>query len=107
MTATQLAELVRGVRRLGECGVVHGDIKYRKVVLQQSEGGEEAKLVLIGLGTEAPEYEGDAKALGTLLLWCVENANGLREDVKARVAAAAAALRAEDFDAALACLAGE
>ena len=110
VTVTQLAEVVRGVRRMGDCGVVHGDIKYWNAVLQQREGGEEAKLVLIDLGMEAPEYEGEAKALGTLLLWCVENVKGLREDVrlKARVVTAAAALRAEeDFDAALACLADE
>ncbi len=107
VTVTQLAEVVRGVRRLRDCGVVHGDIKYWNTVLQQREG-EEARLVLIDLGMEAPEYEGDVKALGTLLLWCVENVKGLRDDagVKSRVVAAAAALRAEeDFDTALACLA--
>ncbi|KAH6849877.1 hypothetical protein B0I37DRAFT_370129 [Chaetomium sp. MPI-CAGE-AT-0009] len=43
--------------------------------------------VLIDLGTVVPEYEGDAEVSGTLLLWCVENVKGLREDAgaKARV----------------------
>ena len=107
VTVRQLAEVVRGVRRLGEVGVMHGDIKYWNTVLWQRKGvDEEAKLVLIDLGTVAPGYEGDAKALGTLLLWCVENGKGLKEEavMKARVVTAASALKAEeDFDAALAC----
>ncbi len=100
----QLAEVVKGFKRLRECGVEHGDIKYWNTVLLKE------RLLLIDLGSVAPGYDGDAKALGTLLLWCVENARGLREDAgtKASVVAAAAALLAEeDFDATLACLSGE
>jgi hypothetical protein len=110
VTEAQLRDLVRGVQQLGKCGVEHGDIKYWNTVLQPGEGSAEEKLVLIDLGSVAPEYPGDAKALGTLLLWCLGHARGLREDVeaKARVVAAAAALLAEeDFDTALKVLAGD
>jgi hypothetical protein len=72
--------VVRGVKRLGECGVVHGDIKYWNTVLLQEQEGGEGRLVLIDLGMVAPGYDGDAWALGRLLLWCVENGRGLRED---------------------------
>lgn len=62
-----------------------------------------AKLLLIDLGSVAPEYDGDAKALGALLLWCLEHAPTLKDNeaARARVDAAAAALAEEDFDAAL------
>ena len=54
----------------------------------------------------APEYGGDAKALGTLLLWCLEQASALKEDesTKTIVETAVAALAEEDFDAALEAL---
>lgn len=67
VTVRQPAEGARGVRWLGECVVVHEYIKYWGAVMWQREGeekGEEAKLMLIDLGTVSPEYEGDAKALG-------------------------------------------
>lgn len=49
------------------------------------------------------EYEGDAKALGTVFSWRVGNEKGLGENT--RVVAAAAVLKVEeDFDAPLACL---
>ncbi|AEO63806.1 4307be2c-d19c-4148-a90c-d2ac654b26b5 [Thermothielavioides terrestris] len=110
ITEAQLRGLVRGVRELGRCGVKHGDIRFWNTVLQPGEGSQEARLLLIDLGSVAPDYDGDAKALGTLLLWCVARACSLKADgaAKARVVAAAAALRAdEDFDTALACLSGE
>ncbi|KAK4236593.1 hypothetical protein C8A03DRAFT_45427 [Achaetomium macrosporum] len=107
VTGRQLRELVRGVKELGRCGVQHGDIKYWNTVFHPGSGDEKATLVLIDFDSEAPEYDGDAEDLGTLLLWCVDHAKGLRDDrgAKARVVAAAAGLRAEgDFDAAIACL---
>ncbi|KAK1768690.1 hypothetical protein QBC33DRAFT_355901 [Phialemonium atrogriseum] len=106
ITERQLRDLVRGVRDLGKCGVEHGDIKYWNTVLQPAEEDDAAaaaKLLLIDLGSVAPEYDGDAKALGALLLWCLERAPTLKENeaARARVDAAAAALAEEDFDAAL------
>ena len=106
ITESQLHDLARGVQQLSKCGVQHGDIKYWNTVLQPAMPEEtEEKLVLIDLGTVAPEYDGDAKALGTLLLWCLEHAPALRDDegANARVVAAAAALVKEDFDGALGC----
>lgn len=107
LTLTQLLDLVRGVRELAKSGAQHGDIKYWNTVLQptgQSSGP--AKLMFIDAGSEAPEYDGDARALGTLLLWCLENAPALRQDrqAKAMVVAAASALVNGDFDDALSCL---
>lgn len=103
ITESQLRDLIRDVQQLSKCGVKHGDIKSWNTVLQPAQPGEtERKLVLIDLGTVAPEYDGDAKALGALLLWCLEHASALRDDegANARVVAAAA-LAKEDFDGAL------
>lgn len=108
LTLTQLLNLVHGVRELAKCGIQHGDIKYWNTVLQPiGQGRSSAKLMLIDAGSEAPEYEGDATALGKLLLWCLENASALRRDRLARalVVAAASALINEDFDGAISCLA--
>jgi hypothetical protein len=110
ITASQLWNLVRGVKWLGECGVVHGDIRYWNTVLQPSERDGESRLVLIDLGNVAPEYDGDAKALGRLLLWCLDHSRDLRDDSGARakvIAAAAALLAEEDFGTALTCLDGD
>ncbi|KAK2598140.1 hypothetical protein QQS21_005691 [Conoideocrella luteorostrata] len=107
LNLTQLLDLVRGVRELAKSGVQHGDIKYWNTVLQPTgQGSGLAKLMLIDSGSEAPEYDGDARALGTLLLWCLENALALRQDRQARaiVVAAASALVNENFDGALSCL---
>ncbi|TWU73788.1 hypothetical protein ED733_004075 [Metarhizium rileyi] len=107
LALTQLLDLVRGVRELAKSGVQHGDIKYWNTVLQPTgQGSGPAKLMLIDAGSEAPEYDGDTRALGTLLLWCLENAPALRQDrqAKAMVVAAASALVNEDFDGALSCL---
>lgn len=107
LTLTQLLELVRGVRELVKSGAQHGDIKYWNTVLQPTgQGSGQAKLMLIDAGYEAPEYDGDASALGTLLLWCLENAPALRQDrqAKAMVVAAASALVNGNFDGALSCL---
>jgi len=108
ITEEQLRDLVGGVRELARCGVEHGDIKYWNTVLEPREGRCKARLVLIDVGSVAPEYDGDAGALGTLLLWCLGHSTQLRETrgAKARVIAAAAALRAgNDFDAAMKVLA--
>ncbi|KID93237.1 Protein kinase-like domain protein, partial [Metarhizium majus ARSEF 297] len=101
LTLTQLLDLVQGVRELEKCGAQHGDIKHWNTVLQPT-----GKLMLIDAGSEAPEYDGDARALGTLLLWCLENTPALRQDrqAKAMVVAAASALVNGNFDAALSCL---
>jgi hypothetical protein len=104
ITEEQLRDLVCGVRELRRCGVEHGDIKYWNTVLEPGEGWCTAGLVLIDVGSVAPEYDGDAGALGTLLLWCLGHSRQLRENrgAKARVIAAAAALRAGDnFDTAM------
>ncbi|KID82924.1 alpha-L-fucosidase [Metarhizium guizhouense ARSEF 977] len=89
LTLTQLLDLVRGVRELST-----------------EQGDGPGKLMLIDAGSEAPEYDGDAGALGTLLLWCLENTPALRQDrqAKAMMVAAASALVNGNFDAALSCL---
>lgn len=107
LTLTHLLDLVRGVRELAKSGVQHGDITYWNTVLQPAgQGSGPTKLMLIDAGSEAPEYDGDARALGMLLLWCLENAIALRQDRQARaiVVAAASALVNENFDGALSCL---
>ncbi|KAK2595806.1 hypothetical protein QQS21_006570 [Conoideocrella luteorostrata] len=109
LTLPQLLDLVRGVRELAKSGAKHGDIKYWNTVLQPKCQGSDhpAELTLIDAGSEAPEYGGDTRVLGMLLLWCLENAPALRRDkqVKALVVAAASALVDGNFDGALSCLA--
>lgn len=102
LTLTQLLDLVRGVQELAKAGAQHGDIKYWNTVLCSGL----TKLILIDAGSEAPEYDGDAKALETLLLWCLEHAPALRQDrqAKAMVVAAASALVNGNFDGVLSCL---
>ncbi|KAG8408724.1 hypothetical protein J3459_011005 [Metarhizium acridum] len=101
LTLAWLLDLVRGVGELAACGVQHGDIKYWNMVLETT-----GRLGLIDAGSEAPGYDGDAGALGRLLLWCLENARALRRDTqaKAMVVAAASALVDGDFDGAVGCL---
>jgi hypothetical protein len=110
----QLWDLLRGVRELNRCGVLHGDIRDWNVVIYEpetapatSEGKERARLMLIDMGDVAPGYEGDAKAMGDLFLWCLEHSPTLTSDpeVKRRVEEAAEILGTnKDFDAALAVL---
>lgn len=102
ITLSHLRDLVSGVRELGKVGVQHGDIKYWNTVLQPLSDGA-SRLVLIDAGTEAPEYEGDAKALQQLFYWCLENARGL-EGSRDKVLAAMEALGDGDFEAALEAL---
>jgi hypothetical protein len=109
ITEGQLRDLVYSVRQLGKCGIRRGDIKYWNTTLQPAgSAGDAARLVLIDLGSVAPDYDGDAKALSALLLWCLEHTPTLRANADAgtRVQAAAAALDKEDFDAALEAFSG-
>lgn len=106
-----LRELVRGVRELDKCGIQHGDIKYWNTVLQPAteEKSGEPEISIIDMGSTAPDYQGDAKALGDLLLWCLDHSATLKNDEAAnsRVKAAVAALNHKDFDTALQALGRE
>lgn len=85
ITEGQLRELVRGVQQLGKCGIQHGDIKYWNTTIQPAGNVDDAaRLVLIDIGSVAPDYDGDAKALGVLLLWCLEHAPTLRANKDVR-----------------------
>lgn len=82
ITAAQLRDLARGVRDLARARVVHGDINDRNTLLSphkliaSTEGCQESyRLVLIDLGSVAPEYQSDAVALGQLSVWCSERAS--------------------------------
>lgn len=77
ITEEQLRDLAGGVSELAMCGLEHGDIKYWNTVIQPGGEARGARLVLIDVGSVAPAYEGDAAALGTLLLWCLGQANQL------------------------------
>ncbi|KAK4102414.1 hypothetical protein N658DRAFT_523010 [Parathielavia hyrcaniae] len=103
ITVSHLRHLIRGMRELAKVGVQHGDIKYWNTVLQPLPDDGSSRLALIDIGTEAPEYEGDAKALGQLFHWYSEDVSGLRAS-KEKILAAAEALGQEDFEAALQAL---
>lgn len=104
----QLLDLVCGVRRLSKCGIVHGDICHWNVILPQpgSTALHTRKLLLIDLGDIAPDYEGDAHALGSLLLWCLEHSAELKNSAatRKRIVIAAALSKEEDFDRAIGVL---
>ncbi|PNY26618.1 Uncharacterized protein TCAP_03450 [Tolypocladium capitatum] len=110
VTEEQLWDLARGVPELSRCGVMHGDINEWNTVLCRASasdsGSERSRLLLIDLGDEAPGYEGDEKALGSLFLWCLEHAPSLRGGPEGaqRIRTAAAMLRDGDFDEALGAL---
>lgn len=99
----QLRNLVKGVQEMNKNGVLHRDIRFWNTILQPADGNSPARLVLIDVGSEGPDYPGDAKALGELLLWCLKHAPSLRHDsgVKTRIEAAAAALTEENYDRAI------
>ena len=82
----QLLDLACGIQKLSRCGVVHGDICHWNVVLTQPESTalQAARLLLIDMGDIAPDYEGDADALGNLFLWCLEHSAKLRDTTAIR-----------------------
>ncbi|KAJ6788419.1 hypothetical protein PWT90_07343 [Aphanocladium album] len=107
LTMTHLRALTRGVANMARFGVVHGDIRYWNTVFEEEEEGQEDRLLLIDAGTIAPGgYEGDARALGSMMLWCLRHAPRLREcrERRVMVVAAVCALAEGDFAAALSCL---
>ncbi|KID83323.1 hypothetical protein MGU_09414 [Metarhizium guizhouense ARSEF 977] len=106
ITLQQLQDLVRGVRELGKYELVQGDIRRWNTLLQPSTTAAKPSLMLIDIDMELPGYPGDAKALGKLLRWCLENSAALSEDKQAKVKLinAVKALLSENFDMAIDCL---
>ncbi|KAK3945568.1 hypothetical protein QBC46DRAFT_444976 [Diplogelasinospora grovesii] len=104
----QLLDLACGIQKLSRCDIVHGDICHWNVVLTQPESTalQAARLLLIDLGDIAPDYEGDADALGNLLLWCLEHSAELKDTtaIRKRIVIAAALLKAGDLDRAIGVL---
>ncbi|KAH7374637.1 hypothetical protein B0T11DRAFT_2203 [Plectosphaerella cucumerina] len=106
VTEAQLLDLLSGIRELNRFDVCHGDICDWNVALQPSldlsgRGIGAGRLLLLDLGNVAPDYEGDAKLLGRLFLWCLEHSANLNGDqaVKLRVEEAAFLLKTrEDLD---------
>ncbi|KAH6677018.1 hypothetical protein F5X68DRAFT_37964 [Plectosphaerella plurivora] len=108
VTEAQLLDLLSGIRELNRFDVCHGDICDWNVALQPSldlsgRGVGAGRLLLLDLGNVAPDYEGDAKLLGRLFMWCLQHSANLTGDpaVKLRVEEAAFLLMTrEDLDAA-------
>ena len=100
-----LLDLACGVHRLSKCGITHGDICHWNVVFTQSKltASWATRLLLIDLGDVAPDYQGDADALGNFFLWCLGRSAGLKDDdkIKKRVMASAILLKDGDFDRAI------
>ncbi|KAI1864707.1 hypothetical protein JX265_008431 [Neoarthrinium moseri] len=101
----QLLDLVCGIQKLSKCGIVHGDICNWNVVLTQPVL-QTARLLLIDMGDIAPGYEGDADALGNLLLWCLEHSAELKDTAATRkwTVIAAALLKGGYLDQAIGVL---
>ncbi|KAH9909412.1 hypothetical protein F4778DRAFT_716653 [Xylariomycetidae sp. FL2044] len=101
----QLLDLVCGVHKLSKCGIIHGDICYWNVVLAQP-ALQNARLLLIDMGEVAPDYEGDADALGNFLLWCLERSTELRDAdaTRKRILIAAAMAKTGHLDRAIGVL---
>lgn len=106
ITIEQLLDLVKGVRELTRCGITHGDICYWNIVLEEPEPQYQKavpRLLLIDMGDTAPDYDNDAVALASVLLWCLEHSTRLRQDTSSRnkVIIASALLNEGDFDGAI------
>lgn len=102
----QLLDLARGVQNLSRCGRVHGGICFRNVVLTGPNPSQDARLLLINIGDIAPDYKGDAYALGDLLLWCMGHSAELRDTATRKKIVVAATLAMEgDLDRAIGVLA--
>lgn len=107
ITMAQLLDLVKGVRELSRCGVIHGDVCYWNIVLEELEprlaASSTPRLLLIDMGDTAPDYENDAVALADVLLWCLKPSSRLREDEASRkmLIVASALLKKVDFDGAI------
>lgn len=78
ITVQHLKELIRGVSELDKIGLLHEDINDRNTLLQPYEldstpdyNNESQRLILVDFGSPAPEYQGDAHALGDLFFWCL------------------------------------
>lgn len=106
LTEERLLDLACGVRNLSRCGVTHGNICHRNVVLTQPEPPVWPRLRLIDLGGIAPNYEGDVDALGNFFLWCLGHSARLRRSaaIRQRIVIAAVLLKEEDLDRAIGVL---
>ncbi|OAQ61605.1 alpha-L-fucosidase [Pochonia chlamydosporia 170] len=102
-----LLAFVRAVQELAKSGVQHGEITYWHTLFQPpGQCCRPGRLMLTNNGSLAPEHYDDSRALGELLLWCLQNAPGLRKNrgTKALVVAAASALFNGNFEDAIKCL---
>ncbi|KAM5343499.1 hypothetical protein ACJ41O_012036 [Fusarium nematophilum] len=70
ITESHFQGLVMSVWELARAGVLHGDINDRNTLLTPDN-----HLVLVDLGEVAPDYKGDAHALGSMMLWAAERAD--------------------------------
>lgn len=105
ITIEQLLDLVKGARELSRCGITHGDICHWNIVLEEPEPQSQAavpRLLLIDMGDTAPDYDNDAVALASVLLWCLEHSTRLRQDTSSRnkVIIASASLNEGNFNGA-------
>jgi hypothetical protein len=111
ITIEQLRDLTRGVRELARAGVMHGDIVDRNILKKPTgaataDGTQQYSLVLIDLGSVAPEYKNDAFALGQVFLWCKERCLWDSKEQRKVEDAARVLMEDEDFDRAVDILGG-
>jgi RIO-like serine/threonine protein kinase len=84
---------VKTLTELHHIGITHGDICEQNVAMNNSN--EDCELVFFDFGELAPRYEGDVKATGKLLLWCVEHFTWSKSESEV-IGNAAGALSRED-----------
>ncbi|VUC25083.1 unnamed protein product [Clonostachys rosea] len=87
VTETHLQSLVEAVEELSRAGVLHGDVADRNTLLTPDN-----RLLLIDMGEVAPDYKGDAHALGKMMDWVCERVDWDTEALS-RVKATAARLQ--------------
>lgn len=94
-----IPDLVQGVQRLGQHGVVHGDICFWGTVYDSQND----RLILMDMCVPPSLYEGDATCLSWLVRRCAANSSRFEEDDLAyeRAEAAARELEEGNFDGAL------
>jgi serine/threonine protein kinase len=97
ITLKSLHRFIKTLTELHQIGIIHGDICERNIAVSiiHEYPISEYELVLFDFGEVAPRYEGDVKAAGKLLLWCLEQFTWTQYE-KETIKDAASALLRED-----------
>jgi hypothetical protein len=102
VTEEHLLDLLVGLKRISECGIVHGDISPHHIILTKTDSllPKAPRLLFVNIGSEELNYSGDSKAMGYAIFYILVNSNKIEMGRQTkRVVVAAALLVAGDAGA--------